>query len=177
MSHRWRWIAIAEYAGAALLGAIVLSAVAQKADTRTYETVVHVMEVGVDVWIDGTAYRVDDPLDSPVVCELGPGRHTLRMARNGRILYEEDFTIDTDRDTVLTAWDAARLNGARSTAARTGAIPPWSEPRAETVGSFDVSFSRDACDVCREGAAAPISPSRSRSVMPAPLRDRGGSLQ
>ena len=108
MSHRWRWIAIAQYAGAVLLGAVVLPVVAQKADTRVYQTVVHVMEVGVDVWIDGMAYRVEDPQDSPIVCELRPGRHTLRMARSGRVLYEEIFTIRTDLDTVLTAWDQAR---------------------------------------------------------------------
>ena len=81
MSHRWRWIAITQYAGAALLGAVDPPVVAQKVDTREYETVVHVMEAGVDVWIDGMAYRVEDLRDSPIVCDLRPGRHTLRMSR------------------------------------------------------------------------------------------------
>ena len=43
------------------------------------------------------------------MCELGPGKHVLQMTRNGKTLYEEEFTLSTGDEVVLTAWERPEL--------------------------------------------------------------------
>jgi hypothetical protein len=59
----------------------------------------------VDVSVDDESYRVKSLWESPVVCELRPGRHTVRMIRYGQVLYEEEFTLAAGEERILTAWD------------------------------------------------------------------------
>jgi hypothetical protein len=42
------------------------------------------------------------------VRRLRPGRHELRMKRQGRVLHEESFLVRPGDSTVLIAWDATR---------------------------------------------------------------------
>jgi hypothetical protein len=73
---------------------------------------VHVITPQVEVTVDNLTYRVETLANSPIVCELRPGKHGLRMTRNGRTLYEEKFTLKPGEELVLTAWD--RPEGART---------------------------------------------------------------
>jgi hypothetical protein len=90
------------------LGSAVLGHVAGQAGPQQCQAVIHVTEADVDVWVDGMAFRVGSWRDSPVLCPLAPGRHELRMTRDGRTLYQEAFTLRGNDDVVLTAWDPAR---------------------------------------------------------------------
>jgi hypothetical protein len=66
---------------------------------------VHVSMPNVDVTVDGVEYHVASLWESPIVCDLRPGRHTLRMYRSGQVLFEEPFTLRSDEQVVLVAWD------------------------------------------------------------------------
>jgi hypothetical protein len=101
-------LSAAKRVGALVLGGVFVWQVAENSGLRKGEAIVHVTESGVDVTIDDSEYRVETVTDSPIVCDLTAGRHTLRMARDGRVLYEESFTVPTNNDVVLTAWDKTR---------------------------------------------------------------------
>ncbi len=108
------WLdAMTRCVGALALAAAILWQVAENSGPEGCRAVVHVTEQGVDVKIDDSAHRVETWRDSPVVLGLRPGRHTLRMSRRGRVLYEEVFTLRRGDDVVLTAWDATRRRGVR----------------------------------------------------------------
>jgi hypothetical protein len=66
---------------------------------------VHVTTPQVDVTVDDETYHIDTLAESPIVCELRPGKHGLRMTRSGQTLYEEKFTLRPAEELVLTAWD------------------------------------------------------------------------
>jgi hypothetical protein len=90
----------------AVLGGVFLWRLAEHAGPPG-EVVVHVIPPGVvDVALDGRVTRVDSR-DSPVVAHLRLGRHTLRMSRDGKLLYEEVFWVRPGSSTILAAWDAA----------------------------------------------------------------------
>jgi hypothetical protein len=96
---------IAKPIGALLLGGIILWRVALSVGPTNGRAYVHVSTTPVDVAVDGTVYRVENLYQSPVVCELEPGHHTVQMVRDGRLLYHEDIHIKAAEDMVLTAWD------------------------------------------------------------------------
>ena len=66
---------------------------------------VHVSTAEVDITVDDETYHVETRWEPPIVCELQPGRHLLRMIKTGRILFEQEFAIDCGEQVVLTAWD------------------------------------------------------------------------
>jgi hypothetical protein len=68
---------------------------------------VHVGTPGVDVTVDDQTYRVETAWECPIVCELRPGRHLLRMLRSGRALFEQEFTLEPGQEVVLRAWEGA----------------------------------------------------------------------
>jgi hypothetical protein len=107
---------------ALLLGGVFLWQVAEQADPRGCEAVVHVTEADVDVWVDRSLFRVEGWNGSPIVCEIRPGRHLLRMFRHGRLLYEESFTLGRGEGIVLTAWDTTRPRVAPGNAPGTAAL-------------------------------------------------------
>jgi hypothetical protein len=73
---------------------------------------VHVTTPAVDVTVDDQTYRVETLWDSPIVCELPPGRHLLRMLRNECIIFEQEFTLSSGQEVVLTAWEGFKENAA-----------------------------------------------------------------
>jgi hypothetical protein len=91
--------------GAFALGGAILWQVASNCGSMKCVAYVHVVTPGVDVTVDDQRYRVETLWESPIVCELGPGRHTLRMLRSGRVLFEQEFTLDPSQEVVLTAWE------------------------------------------------------------------------
>ena len=86
---------------ALVLGGTVLWQVATHVDSSRGQAVVHVMSTGVFLFVDDDTYRIDDLAQSPIVCELRPGHHTLRLIRDGELLHEEDFVMVAGEDTVL----------------------------------------------------------------------------
>jgi hypothetical protein len=64
---------------------------------------VHVSSPGVDITVevDAQTYRVETIWETPIVCELRPGRHLLRLLRSGRVLLEEEFTLAPGQEVVL----------------------------------------------------------------------------
>src|SRR4051794_17840617 len=95
------------------LGALILSVVVfwQTADgvsdSAESEATIHVAASNVEVWVDEEMFRVESAFEDVVVCRLRPGRHELRMVREGCVIYEESFGVERGRDVVLTAWEAA----------------------------------------------------------------------
>jgi len=87
------------------LGGAILWQVTNNCGSTKGMAYVHVVTPGVDVTVDDQRYRVETLWESPIVCELGPGRHTLRMLRSGRVLFEQEFTLDPSQEVVLTAWE------------------------------------------------------------------------
>jgi hypothetical protein len=97
--------AIAKPIGALLLGGFILWRVALHAGPPTGRALVHVSTTPADVSVNDDVYHVESLYQTPVVCELKPGRHTARMMQGGRLLYHEDFRIVAGEDVVLAAWD------------------------------------------------------------------------
>ena len=95
-------------AGLALGGAILWQ-VAAHSGVQNGIAYVHVSADQVDVMVDRTTYHVKTRWDSPLVCELGRGKHVLQMTRNGKTLYEEEFTLSAGDEVVLTAWERPEL--------------------------------------------------------------------
>jgi hypothetical protein len=100
---------ILKYATALALCATVMWEVARHADSRGGQAIVHVMDGDVDIRIGDWERRVDSPTNTPITCELRPGRHTIQMFRAGVELYQEDFNVVPGEDIVLTAWDVKRV--------------------------------------------------------------------
>jgi hypothetical protein len=85
------------------LGGVVLWQAAIHARYDTCIAYVHVSMINVEVAVDDSEYRIESLWQSPIVCELAPGRHMLRMYQTGRVVYEEEFTLENGQQVVLTA--------------------------------------------------------------------------
>lgn len=88
-----------------VLGGAVLWQVGAHSGPPNGIAYVHVTTPQLDVTVDDEPYHVETLLNSPIVCELRPGKHVLRMKRNGKTLYEEEFTLRSGAEIVLTAWE------------------------------------------------------------------------
>lgn len=97
------------------LGGAILWQVHDHCGTMKAVAYVHVVIPAVDVTVDRQTYRVETLWDSPIVCELRPGRHLLRMLRSGRVLFEQEFTLDAGQEVVLTAWEGFKEKPAEDT--------------------------------------------------------------
>src|SRR4051812_24029420 len=84
---------VARRLGAALLGGAVLWAVAREAGPRDCQAIIHVAEDDLEVVLDGRARPREGDRYSPMVCELGPGRHTMTVHRGGRRVHHEVFEL------------------------------------------------------------------------------------
>jgi hypothetical protein len=93
-----------QWAAAGLLGVATTWWVVEHVGGPTGTAVVHVCEPGVDLAVGDRTYRVEQRTDAPLVCELPPGRHELRMSRGDRVLYREVFTLGRGEQLVLVAW-------------------------------------------------------------------------
>jgi hypothetical protein len=101
-------LSAAKWVSALLLGGGILWQVADHCDATKARLILHVTKRNVDVTVDDATYRVETDWETPLVCELEPGRHTVRMLREGRVLYEEPFTVAPSEEVILTAWDGYR---------------------------------------------------------------------
>jgi hypothetical protein len=96
--------------GALVLGGVILWQVVEHCGPAKGIAYVHVAKPQVNVTVDDETYWVESLWDTPIVCELGPGRHTLRMLQSGRVLFEQEFTLEPGQEVVLTAWEGFNQN-------------------------------------------------------------------
>ena len=138
-------MALAKRVGALLLGAVILWEVSVHCGATQGRAIVHVSTPKVEVAVDGARYRIETLWDTPIVCDLRPGRHTVRMFRSGQVVYQEEFTIAAGQELILTAWDG--YDDGRSPEHADGHLP---SPKPE--------HSRPAPQQSASVARFPISP-------------------
>jgi hypothetical protein len=119
--------------GAVCLAFVVLWHVARHAGPQVGQAIVHVPRPGVIVSIDNRSYRIDSIEDSPVVCELAPGVHTVKVERDVLLLGDEDFTVEAGKQVVL--YPIARPMAVQAVASRgPGSVPASGSARPAALG-------------------------------------------
>jgi hypothetical protein len=106
-------IAALKAIGGLALGSVVLWQVAIHSGPPNGIAYVHVSAPGVELLVDDLGYQVESLQDSPITCELRPGKHSLRMEQNGKILFTDEFTLRSGDEVVLTAWDRSQNTASR----------------------------------------------------------------
>jgi hypothetical protein len=91
--------------GAFGLGGAILWYVAVHCGPKNGIAYVHVSTPNVEVMVDDVEYHVETLWETPLVCELSPGPHRLRMIRNGKTVFEDGFSLGVGKELVLVAWD------------------------------------------------------------------------
>ncbi len=104
MGH-FLFITIGRRVAGLALGAVVLWQVAEHAGPSRGRALVHVSSFPADLVVDQNVYHVDSPEETPIICELRPGRHVARMIRDDRVLYQEEFAVSAGEEVILSAWD------------------------------------------------------------------------
>ena len=89
--------------GALALGGAILWQVAKHCGPCKGIVYVHVAKPRVSVAVDAQTHWVETMWETPIVRELEPGSHTLRMFDDGRVVFEQEFTIDAGQELVLIA--------------------------------------------------------------------------
>jgi hypothetical protein len=101
-------IAALKAIGGLALGSVVLWQVAIHTGPPNGIAYIHVSAPGVEVLVDDLGYHVESLRDAPIKCELAPGKHVLRMERNGKTLFTEEFALRSGDEVVLTAWEGSQ---------------------------------------------------------------------
>jgi hypothetical protein len=91
--------------GALGLGGVILWQVAAHSGAQTCTAYMHMLGPNMVVTVDGLAYHVATPWESPIVIELRPGRHKLQAFRDGQMIDEREFTLGMGEETVLVPGD------------------------------------------------------------------------
>ena len=112
--------------GGLALGSVVLWQVAIHSGPPTGIAYIHVLATGVEVLVDDLGYHVESLQDSPIKCELRPGKHVLRMEQTGKTLFTEEFTLRAGEEVILTAWTRKDMHCAQR---------PWNgrQPSAKPI--------------------------------------------
>jgi hypothetical protein len=113
-------LAMTKVVGALGLGGTIIWHVAAHSIVQKGLACVHVSAADVDVTVDDISYHIETLWESPIVFELGPGRHKLKMCRDGRVVDEQEFTLGMGEETVLAMGD--RSNETQLNATRTKAF-------------------------------------------------------
>jgi hypothetical protein len=87
--------------GAACLTFVILWHVTQHAGSRRGKAIVHVYQPGIMVQVDQQTYHVGAIAESPVVCELEPGPHTVALWRSETLVGVESFAVEPGEEVVL----------------------------------------------------------------------------
>jgi hypothetical protein len=109
-------LAMTKVVGALGLGGTIIWHVGTHSSVQKGLACVHVSAPDVDVTVDDTSYHVETLWESPIVFELGPGRHKLEMSRDGRVVDEQEFTLGMGEEAVLAMGDRSnetQLNATR----------------------------------------------------------------
>jgi Na+-transporting NADH:ubiquinone oxidoreductase subunit NqrB len=67
------------------------------------KVLVYVSEQPSILTIDRQHYSITKQVSLPLICELRPGEHQLRLEQNGRKVYEHSFTVEARREQTLFA--------------------------------------------------------------------------
>jgi hypothetical protein len=67
------------------------------------KVLVYVSEQPSTLTVDRQHYSITPQMSYPLVCELAPGRHVLRLERNGARIYEQAFTVEARREQTIFA--------------------------------------------------------------------------
>jgi hypothetical protein len=113
MTIRSMIFALGKGIGAFGLGSVILWQVVIHIGPQYGMAYVHVSTSNVDVMVDDVPYHIDTLWETPIVCELSPGPHVLRMCQSGRLLYEENFSLGVGQEIVLIAWDRSGESAAQ----------------------------------------------------------------
>ena len=114
MLIRYGLSAVTKFLGGSTLAIGVFWQVAVHSTPPCGVAYIHVMEADVEVTLDNQTRRVEGLETAPLVRELSAGRHTLRMAREGRVVYEESFEVQPGQEVVLSAWDHSKDGSGRA---------------------------------------------------------------
>jgi hypothetical protein len=87
--------------GAIALGCAILWQIAEHCGPAKGIAYVHVGNPQVKVTVDDQSYWVETLWDSPIVCEVRPGRHILRMEQQGRVVFQQEFRLSPGQEVVL----------------------------------------------------------------------------
>lgn len=94
-----------------LFAAPILWQIAENSGSRRGIAYIHVPKPEVLVTVDAATYWVETLWETPVVCELQPGIHNLKMTKGGLVLYENEFRLAPGEEVVIVAekdFDPAR---------------------------------------------------------------------
>jgi hypothetical protein len=117
------------------LGGVILWQVGIHSRSQNGVAYVHVMMTNVEITVDDVEYHIESLMESPLVCELRPGPHMLRMRRGEQVNFEQAFTLGAREEVVLTAWERPSgappnvtfpnvdMNKARSVSCRDRRVP------------------------------------------------------
>ena len=92
---------LARRLGAVCLALVIFWLVARHAGPQRGTAIVHVLQPNVVVAVDDRSYPVESIAQSPVVCDLEPGPHLVKVRQAGLLLGEEEFTIEAGQEVVL----------------------------------------------------------------------------
>jgi hypothetical protein len=109
---------------------------------------VHVLAFDVHVIVDDLTYYLETPWQSPLVCVLRPGRHSLQMSRHGQVLYQEEFTVARGEPTFVLPYERpaqATIDTAATTLTATETHETTPSPRRN----------RQALECIRRGCTSP----------------------
>jgi hypothetical protein len=112
--------------GAVCLAFVIIWHVTQHAAPRLGKAIVHVSQSDVVVIVDQRDYSVRTFAESPVICELEPGDHTVQVWRRGVLLGEEHFTVESGKETVVAPFDRPHSD----THAATDPTVPTAQPNS-----------------------------------------------
>jgi hypothetical protein len=115
--------ALAKRLGTLLLGGVVLWQVAEHVGPSHSWAIVHVSSPHVELIVDHDSYLIEDLSQSPIVCELRPGRHTVRLRKDGEVRYQEEFKLAAGEEVVLAASEPHPIDP-RSLLADPRGLPP-----------------------------------------------------
>jgi hypothetical protein len=94
--------------GAFGFGGAILWYVALHCGPQNGTAYIHVSTPNVEVMVDDVEYHVETLWETPLVCELSPGPHQLRMIRSGKAVFEQAFSLGVGKELVLVAWDQTK---------------------------------------------------------------------
>ena len=88
-----------------VLGGVILWQVAEHAGPTKGRVIIHAPTDKVEITVDNTPYWVESLAELPIVSDVAEGRRVARMLKEGRIVYQEEFTLERGKEVILTAWD------------------------------------------------------------------------
>ncbi len=92
------------------LAVAIFAQVARHSAEPEGQVVVHLVDVGVEVSVDEEEARpVDNFMELPLVFDLHPGKHRLRLWRDGTMIDDQECQVEPGRDVVMALLDQEKF--------------------------------------------------------------------